>query len=170
MTNRQFERLVTNLRDIMHCPHCSATYSMPDVHYLGQMENMTFLHMRCEDCHTPVFASVALADQNGELILGDIVADDIAVTPGQDMQSPEDILDSYEPEYNDIELGFERKQLDIDPYAFEPTRVDIPVTPQITAEEIMARLNPVSYDDVLDLHQFLDRHTGTFDFLAESKS
>jgi hypothetical protein len=171
MTNRQLERLVQSLQEIMRCPHCSAAYSLPGIHYLGQMENMTFLHMRCADCHTPVFASVALANQNGELILEDLVTDDIAVTNSPESSlTAEEMLDLYEPEMNDADLGldfgFEQRQLD--PLAFEQTPVQIPIEQQVSAEEIMAQLNPVCYDDVLDVHEFFGTFTGDFDFVSRS--
>jgi hypothetical protein len=130
------------------------------------MEEMTFLHMRCEECHTPVFASVALANQNGDLMSDQLIADDIVLS-GKDELPP---VDSYAMDFSQDDLGFERKQLDIDPYAVDlPSRYEIPVEQALTAEQIMAGLNPVSYDDVLDIHQFLATQQGNLDFLTSPK-
>lgn len=161
MTNRQFERLVTNLRDIMRCPHCSAGYELPNIHYLGQMEDMTFLHMRCAGCHTPVFASVALANQQGDILADSLKAEDIAIAANDELPP----VDSYEQDFAQEDMGFARKQLD--PYALEreQTRFEIPVEQKFTAEQILSGLNPVSYDDVLDIHQYLDRLEGSLGFL-----
>jgi len=166
MTNRQLERLVGNLQDIMRCPHCSSTYTLSDIHYLGQMETMTFLHMRCESCHTPVFASVALANQDGEILADSLKAEDIAIA-GNDELPP---VDSYERDIAESDLGFERKQLDfeVDPYAVEPTRYEIPIEAAPSAEKIMAGLIPVSYNDVIDAHTFLKEFEGSFDFLGKA--
>ena len=68
MNEQQFEKLVTNLQDVMRCPNCSSAYFLEDIHYLGQMESMTFLHLRCHKCSTPVFASVAVATMDGSII------------------------------------------------------------------------------------------------------
>ena len=38
---------------------------------------MTFLHLRCHKCSTPVFASVAVADQEGGLLEAEIVDEQI---------------------------------------------------------------------------------------------
>ena len=77
MNDRQFEKLVQNLQDVMRCPNCSSPYFLDDIHYLGQMDTMTFLHMRCHKCSTPVFASVAVADQEGGLIHPEIIDEQI---------------------------------------------------------------------------------------------
>jgi len=150
MNNQQFERLVTNLQDIMRCPHCSARYTIQDIHYLGQLDSMTFLHMRCESCHTPVFASVALANADGDILPSDLTVDDIAVTDSTSAQMEDDLLD----------LGFERKAMD---YTDNDT-VQIPVE-DISAESIFNSLTPVAYNDVLDVHQYLCNFSGDFDKL-----
>lgn len=77
MNDRQFEKLVQNLQDVMRCPNCSSPYFLDDIHYLGQMDTMTFLHLRCHKCSTPVFASVAVADQEGGLLEAEIVDEQI---------------------------------------------------------------------------------------------
>jgi len=77
MNDQQFEKLVHNLQDVMRCPNCSAPYSLEDIHYLGQMDNMTFLHLRCHKCNTPVFASIATATPDGTLIQPEIVEEQI---------------------------------------------------------------------------------------------
>ncbi|HCR42320.1 TPA: hypothetical protein DIV45_03120 [Patescibacteria group bacterium] len=71
MNEQQFEKLVANLQDVMRCPNCSSAYFLDDIHYLGQMEAMTFLHLRCHKCSTPVFASVAVATGDGHILSGD---------------------------------------------------------------------------------------------------
>lgn len=151
MNNQQFERLVHNLQDLMRCPHCSSGYIMEDIHYLGQLDSMTFLHMKCGKCNTPVFASVSLDGENGEMAIEDITADDIALT---DNPSPIDTP----MELNDI--GFEQKELeaiqDVSPMQ-EISVEDIP------AEKLMDSLNPINYDNVLDMHTFLDGFNGDFE-------
>ncbi|AKM84951.1 MAG: hypothetical protein VE98_C0001G0497 [candidate division Kazan bacterium GW2011_GWA1_50_15] len=140
MNNQQFDRLVQNLQDIMRCPHCSAKYTNEDVHYLGQLDSMTFLHMRCGSCHTPVFASVALANESGDILSADVTADDIAISdmPASD---PETLA------------GFDRRSLgDAEPR-------EIPVE-HIPVDELFSALNPVSYDDVLDAHEYLAGFSG----------
>lgn len=77
MNDRQFEKLVQNLQDVMRCPNCSSPYFLDDIHYLGQMDTMTFLHLRCHKCSTPVFASVAVADQEGGLVSPEIIDEQI---------------------------------------------------------------------------------------------
>lgn len=148
MNNQQFERLVENLQDIMRCPHCSASYGLQDIHYLGQLDSMTFLHMRCSSCHTPVFASVALANTSGEIIPADLTVDDVALSDVTASQMEDDLMD----------LGFERRGLEnaVD----EPVQVPIE---NISAETVLNSLNPVAYDDVLDMHTFLNRFSGDFD-------
>jgi hypothetical protein len=148
MNNQQFERLVENLQDIMRCPHCSASYGLQDIHYLGQLDSMTFLHMRCSSCHTPVFASVALANTNGEIIPSDLTVDDIALTNMANSQMEDDLID----------LGFERKGLDNS----TNESVQVPIE-DISAESILHSLSPVAYDDVLDMHQYLNSCSGDFD-------
>lgn len=148
MNNQQFERLVSNLQDIMRCPHCSARYTAQDIHYLGQLDSMTFLHMRCESCHTPVFASVALANTNGEIIPSDLTVDDIAVSNDLTNAQMEDDL---------MELGFERKTA-------EPVHQSIGVPIEdVSAETILNSLNPVVHDDVLNMHEYLNNFSGDFD-------
>jgi len=149
MNNQQFERLVENLQDIMRCPHCSAGYSAQDIHYLGQLDSMTFLHMRCGSCHTPVFASVALANTNGEILPTDLTVDDIAVTNNLTNAQMEDDL---------VELGFERKE------AGSPSHdvVRVPVE-DISAASILNSLDPVAYDDVLEMHSYLQDFNGDFE-------
>lgn len=71
MNEQQFEKLVANLQDVMRCPNCSSAYFLDDIHYLGQMEAMTFLHLRCHKCATPVFASVAVATGDGNILSGE---------------------------------------------------------------------------------------------------
>jgi hypothetical protein len=129
MNNRQFERLVGNLQNVMRCPHCAEAYQLTDIHYLGQMEDITFLHMRCSACNTPVFASVAVNAQTGEGSPVDIVVDDIAI--GRDLNAEADLFDS-------VDGGIE------DDIA---TPINIPVRRPLSAS-----LRPVSYDDVLDVH------------------
>lgn len=80
MNEQQFEKLVANLQDVMRCPNCSSAYFLDDIHYLGQMEVMTFLHLRCHKCGTPVFASVAVATGDGTIITSDIVEEQIIKT------------------------------------------------------------------------------------------
>jgi len=147
MNNQQFERLVQNLQDIMRCPHCSARYGLQDIHYLGQLDAMTFLHMRCGSCHTPVFASVAMANTGGELLPADLTVDDIAAS---------DLGESSYQE-NPAELGFEHKALEQD-----AGLVEIPVE-GVSAEAVFRALNPVIYDDVLEAHQYLTDFGGDFE-------
>jgi len=80
MNEQQFEKLVANLQDVMRCPNCSSAYFLDDIHYLGQMETMTFLHLRCHKCGTPVFASVAVATGDGTILTSDIVEEQIIKT------------------------------------------------------------------------------------------
>lgn len=156
MNNQQFERLVHNLQDVMRCPHCSSSYIMEDIHYLGQLDSMTFLHMKCGKCNTPVFASVSLDDKDGGMKVEDITADDIALTdtPLTDTLSPVDAS----MELSDI--GFEQKELeqiqDISPMQ------DIAIE-DIPAEKLMNSLAPITYDNVLDMHSFLDGFDGDFE-------
>ncbi|MFA5010182.1 MAG: hypothetical protein WC553_03065 [Patescibacteria group bacterium] len=149
MNNQQFERLVENLQDIMRCPHCSARYTLADIHYLGQLDSMTFLHMRCDSCHTPVFASVAMANTDGEILPSDLTVDDIAVTDNS-AQMEDDLL----------ELGFERHTSP----TLEAEDVQIPIE-DVSAETILRSLNPIAYDDVLDIHTYLTDFTGDFEHI-----
>lgn len=80
MNDKQFENLVANLQDVMRCPNCSSGYFLDDIHYLGQMETMTFLHLRCHKCGTPVFASVALATGDGQILESDFVDSQVIKT------------------------------------------------------------------------------------------
>ena len=141
MNNQQFERLVSNLQDIMRCPHCSARYTAEDIHYLGQLDSMTFLHLRCAGCATPVFASVALANELGDIIPAALHPEDLALSE----MSP----------VEDLEDDFERRTLGDS----EPREIPLEGMP---AEELFAALNPVSYDDVLDTHQYLASFDGDF--------
>jgi len=104
MNDRQFEKLVQNLQDVMRCPNCSSTYFLDDIHYLGQMDTMTFLHLRCHKCSTPVFASVAVADQEGGLICPEIIDEQIIKRRKLEVAEPnifravthDDVLDIHE--------------------------------------------------------------------------
>lgn len=80
MNEQQFEKLVTNLQDVMRCPNCSSAYFLDDIHYLGQMETMTFLHLRCHKCSTPVFASVAVATSDGAILESNIIDEQVIKT------------------------------------------------------------------------------------------
>ncbi len=152
MNNQQFERLVHNLQDIMRCPHCSAKYDMDDIHYLGQLDSMTFLHMRCNKCHTPVFASVALTDREGEIIPADITATDVSISDSVG-EEPED-------------FGFEQHVMESDPDLC--ALKEIPVE-KISADKLMTSLTPVAYDDVLDIHEYLRKFEGDFEKLLGAK-
>lgn|GEM_PF-2622533 len=153
MSNQQFERLVSNLQGIMRCPHCSGSYDTSDIHYLGQMEDMTFLHMRCAGCKTPVFASVAIASADGEIKPADIAS--------------EQIFTNIEEEANSqAEMQFTRKQLDVEP-------IDVTGAQEIEIEEsevgsvLNAALSPVGYNDVLDVHQYLGGFSGDFEAILD---
>ena len=80
MNDQQFEKLVANLQDVMRCPNCSSGYFLDDIHYLGQMETMTFLHLRCHKCGTPVFASVAVAAGDGTILESDFIDNQVIKT------------------------------------------------------------------------------------------
>jgi hypothetical protein len=158
MSNKQFERMVENLQGIMRCPHCSGQYELSDIHYLGQMDSMTFLHMRCGGCSSPVFASVALTNDQGEIKPADIAASQL------------DLSLSDIPEESPIEsesAGFARKQLtDQSEEKSEPllssvsdSSVDVPIEDISVNRILKAALNPVTYDDVLDTHQYLESAT-----------
>lgn len=136
----------------MRCPHCSAKYGLEDIHYLGQLDSMTFLHMRCSQCHTPVFASVALANKEGEVIPTDITAEDVAVTDSS----------LIEPELQG--MGFEQRTIEVTPEALNQT---VPVE-DVPADKLMASLNPVAYDDVLDTHEYLKKFEGDFEKIFEA--
>ncbi len=144
MNNNQFERLVHNLQDIMRCPHCSAKYQMSDIQYLGKMDEMTFLHMKCADCNTPVFASVALANDQGELKSTDISTSEMLFNSKEEKQDP-----------TPSEVRFTPK---------EQPMTNIPVE-DISADRVFASLNRVSHDDVLDTHLYLNDFTGDFEGL-----
>src|SRR4030042_1041921 len=77
MNDRQFEQLVQNLQDVMRCPNCSSAYFLDDIHYLGQLDTMTFLHLRCHKCGTPVFASVAVASPDGTITDPEVIEEQI---------------------------------------------------------------------------------------------
>jgi len=85
MNEQQFEKLVTNLQDVMRCPNCSSAYFLDDIHYLGQMETMTFLHLRCHKCSTPVFASVAVATGDGTILESEAIDGQVIKTRKLDM-------------------------------------------------------------------------------------
>lgn len=147
MSNKQFEKLVGNLQGVMRCPHCSGTYQMTDVHYLGKMDSMTFLHMRCSQCQTPVFASIALTNEEGEIKAADIATNEIQISSKEELSQPD--------------LNFSHKQLPASPV----NEVDIPVE-DITVDRILkAALTPVSYDDVLDTHNYVEAFEGDFENL-----
>lgn len=77
MNDQQFEKLVQNLQDIMRCPNCSSHYFLEDIHYLGQLDTMTFLHLKCHKCSTPIFASIATASPDGMIIEPEIIEEQI---------------------------------------------------------------------------------------------
>ena len=153
MNNQQFERLVHNLQDIMRCPHCSAKYGLEDINYLGQLDSMTFLHMRCSHCQTPVFASVALADQEGDIVPTDITAADVSVANSAEEATVED-------------FGFGHRTLDNTDDM--PMGWDIPIE-DIPADKLLNSLTPVAYDDVLDVHEYLKKFEGDFEKLLGAK-
>lgn len=157
MSNKQFERLVSNLQGIMRCPHCSGSYDLTDIHYLGQMDAMTFLHMRCSACSTPVFASVALTNDQGEIRPADIATNQI----GSLSNTPHDLSQANDGTESP---RFTTKQLnqDIQSSAMS-NEVDIPVE-DISVNRILdAALTPVSYDDVLDIHLYIENFSGDFE-------
>ncbi len=153
MNNQQFERLVHNLQDIMRCPHCSAKYSLEDISYLGQLDSMTFLHMRCSQCHTPVFASVALTNNEGDVIPTDITAADVAISGSPDEAEVED-------------FGFEHRTLEATADGLDIQ--NIPVE-DIPADKLLTSLTPVAYDDVLNVHEYLKKFEGDFEKLLGAK-
>ena len=155
MNNQQFERLVTNLQDVMRCPHCSSKYSLEDVSYLGQLDSMTFLHMTCNECNSPVFASVATSGEDGEIFPADITAEDIAVA---DTSGAEEMVSDEELSH----IGFEQKSIDIEQPVEKVEEVPVET---IEAEKVLSALEPVSYNDVLDVHQYLDAFEGDFEKL-----
>jgi len=77
MNDQQFNKLVQSLQDVMRCPNCSSIYYLEDINYLGQMDTMTFLHLKCPKCNTPVFASVATADDNGDILQPELMEEQI---------------------------------------------------------------------------------------------
>ncbi|MBU1092456.1 hypothetical protein KJ836_02185 [Patescibacteria group bacterium] len=120
MNEQQFEKLVANLQDVMRCPNCSSAYFIDDIHYLGQMETMTFLHLRCHKCSTPVFASVAIATSDGNILSGE---------------------------------GVERQV--------------IKTRKLLSDQEGTSICRKINHDDVIDMHNVLDRVADDFDqFLA----
>lgn len=120
---------------------------MEDVHYLGKMDSMTFLHMRCSQCQTPVFASIALTNEEGEIQAADIATNEIQINTKEELSQPD--------------LNFSHKQLEVSPV----NEVDIPVE-DITVDRILqAALTPVSYDDVLDTHNYVESFEGDFENL-----
>lgn len=78
MNDQQFEKLVQSLQDIMRCPNCSSEYALEDIHYLGQLDTMSFLHLRCQKCNVPVFASIAIASPDG-MIIGTSEIEDMGI-------------------------------------------------------------------------------------------
>lgn len=108
MNDRQFEKLVQNLQDVMRCPNCSSPYFLDDIHYLGQMDTMTFLHLRCHKCSTPVFASVAVADHDGGLLTPEIIDEQIIKRRNLSVVEPhifqpvthDDVIDIHEALFN----------------------------------------------------------------------
>lgn len=146
MKGKNLEKLVSNLKDVMRCPHCSNKYSLEDISYLGQLDSMTFLHMRCAGCKTPVFASIALGNEEGELFSTNISKEDIVLT------DPQLSIEDYT-----LDNGFEYKTLDND-----PEMTEIPLE-HLTAEKIMSSLTPVAYDDVLDMHAYMAGFNGDFE-------
>lgn len=155
MSNQQFERLVTNLQEIMRCPHCSGSYQMSDIHYLGQMDDMTFLHMRCESCKTPVFASVALTNDQGDIRPADIASEQIWTNSTA----------SEEATPSQPEMNFTRKQLD----NYEAIEQDITIEEGAVNRVLDAALNPVDYNDVLDLHEYLGEFSGDFETILNPR-
>ena len=89
MNEQQLEKLVANLQDVMRCPNCSSAYFLDDINYLGQMETMTFLHLRCHKCGTPVFASVAVATSDGNILSGEGIEKQVIKT--RKLQSDQDV-------------------------------------------------------------------------------
>jgi len=156
MSNKQFERLVTNLQSIMRCPHCSGQYQLEDMHYLGQMDAMTFLHMRCTQCQTPVFASVALTNDQGEIKPADIATDSILFNSHE--AAPESNLSEpvAGPEFSRKSLNSE------DSPAFE-AQAEIPIEDLTVNRLLKATLEPVAYDDVLSTHEYLNTFAGDFE-------
>jgi len=77
MNDQQFHKLVQSLQDVMRCPNCSAAYNLEDINYLGQMETMTFLHLKCHKCNTPVFASIATATSDGDILQPELIEEQI---------------------------------------------------------------------------------------------
>ena len=138
MSNKQFERLVSNLQGVMRCPHCSGSYQLSDIHYLGQMDAMTFLHMRCTACHTPVFASVALTNDQGEIKPADIATNQI--------NSPS--ISSSEEEVS--APRFNTKQLNLEDPVSDTKSVDIPVEDIVRYEEEFHVWTETNAKDVLD--------------------
>ncbi len=148
MSNHQFERLVSNLQSVMRCPHCSGSYQPSDIHYLGQMDSITFLHMRCPGCHSPIFASVAMTDEQGELRPSDVATNQINYS------------DSLATNIQKANPGFAQRQLDLDQAA---SGTKIPVQ-EVSAEAIMrCAFSPVVHDDVLDTHSYLSAFDGDFE-------
>ena len=146
MSNNQFEKMIGNLQSIMRCPHCSGGYQPSDIHYLGQMDAITFLHMRCQSCHSPIFASVALTDERGELTASDIATNQINYS------------DSLSTNIQQAKPQFSSRQLEMD----AAPSVKIPVEDTSADALMRCAFMPVVHDDVLDAHNYLSTFSGDF--------
>jgi hypothetical protein len=111
--------------------------------------------MTCNECNSPVFASVATSNEDGELFPTDITAEDIVVADTPNAQEQ-----TYDEELHNI--GFEQRSIDIEQPVSEAQEVPIE---HIEAEKLLFALEPVSYNDVLDVHQYLDAFEGDFETL-----
>lgn len=63
MNEKQFKKLVKSIQNSMRCHVCGNHYSSPDIRYLGQLDVMVFLRLKCEHCKAQALATIT-TDQN----------------------------------------------------------------------------------------------------------
>jgi hypothetical protein len=63
MNEKQFKKLVKSIQSSMRCHVCGNSYTAADIRYLGQLDVMVFLRLRCEHCKAQALATIT-TDQN----------------------------------------------------------------------------------------------------------
>ena len=60
MNTNQIRKLLASLQLVMRCPGCGKKYNLDEIFLRGSMGNTYFLQLDCANCHTPVYATIAL--------------------------------------------------------------------------------------------------------------
>lgn len=60
MNSNHIRKLIASLQLVMRCPGCGKKYNLDEIFLRGSSGSSYFLQLDCSNCHTPVYATIAL--------------------------------------------------------------------------------------------------------------